>query len=81
MLDLHIHDAHFIRLVFGMPQEVVTCGRMRGELPEFWHSQFQIRRSGARRCGHERYDRPARPGVHARFEIHLERATLISISP
>jgi predicted dehydrogenase len=29
MLDLHVHDAHFIRLVFGMPSEVVTIGRTR----------------------------------------------------
>ncbi|HEX3600847.1 MAG TPA: Gfo/Idh/MocA family oxidoreductase [Lacipirellulaceae bacterium] len=29
MLDLHVHDAHFIRLLFGMPSEVVTCGRLR----------------------------------------------------
>jgi len=29
MLDLHVHDAHFIRLVFGMPVEVTTCGRTR----------------------------------------------------
>src|SRR4051794_41046982 len=39
MFDLHVHDAHFIRLLFGMPQEVVCSGSTRGGVPEFWHSQ------------------------------------------
>ena len=42
MLDLHVHDAHFIRLVFGMPTHVTSAGRMRGDLAEFWTSQFQF---------------------------------------
>ncbi len=29
MLDVHIHDAHFIRMLFGMPREVTTVGRLR----------------------------------------------------
>ena len=24
MLDLHVHDAHFIRLLFGMPDRVTS---------------------------------------------------------
>jgi len=76
MLDLHVHDAHFIRMLFGMPRSVVTHGRMRGELAESWNTLF---------C----YDQPG-PTVHATsgtiaqqgrpfehgFEIHLEKATL-----
>jgi predicted dehydrogenase len=79
MLDLHVHDAHFIRLLFGMPREVVTCGRTRGDgrLPEFWHSQFRFAdpelvveaTSGT-------IDQQGRSFAHA-FEIHLERATLM----
>ena len=34
MLDLHIHDAHFIRLLFGMPTAVSSIGRCRGDVPE-----------------------------------------------
>ena len=41
MLDLHIHDAHFIRLLFGMPVSVVSQGRMRGSVVEFFNSQFR----------------------------------------
>jgi predicted dehydrogenase len=76
MIDLHIHDAHFIRLIFGMPQAVQSVGRMRGEVAEYFTSQFL-------------YDNPSlvvtatsgaigpqgRPFTHG-YEIHLEKATL-----
>ncbi|MCA9100297.1 MAG: Gfo/Idh/MocA family oxidoreductase, partial [Planctomycetales bacterium] len=42
MLDLHIHDAHYIRLLCGMPSSVVSTGRMRGEVVEFAESQFRF---------------------------------------
>src|SRR5690606_1342222 len=42
MLDLHVHDAHFIRLLFGMPTSVATTGRERNGLAQFWHSQFHF---------------------------------------
>jgi predicted dehydrogenase len=77
MLDLHVHDAHFIRLVFGMPQEVVTSGRMRGGLPEFWHSQFRFAdRELVVEATSGTINQQGRPFTHA-FEIHLERATLM----
>jgi predicted dehydrogenase len=76
MLDLHIHDAHFIRLVFGMPQEVATTGRLRNGLPEFWHSQFRFAdRDLVVEATSGTIDQQGRPFTHA-FEIHLERATL-----
>ncbi len=76
MLDLHIHDAHFIRLVFGMPQEVTTSGRMRDGLPEFWHSQFRFAdRELVVEATSGTINQQGRAFTHA-FEIHLERATL-----
>lgn len=77
VLDLHIHDAHFIRLVCGMPRAVSSRGRRRGEVVEYIETQFEC-------------DDPAlvvtatsgviaqqgRPFTHG-FEIHLERATLL----
>jgi predicted dehydrogenase len=76
MLDLHIHDAHFIRLVFGMPQEVTTAGRMRDGLPEFWHSQFRFADGAlAVAATSGTINQQGRAFTHA-FEIHLERATL-----
>jgi predicted dehydrogenase len=42
MLDLHVHDAHFIRLLFGMPKALTSQGRMRGELVEYFSTQFEF---------------------------------------
>lgn len=77
MIDLHIHDAHFIRLLSGMPSMVQTVGRMRGEVAELFSSQFLYddptlmvtATSGA-------IPQQGRPFVHA-FEIYLEQATLL----
>lgn len=77
MLDLHVHDAHFIRVVCGMPKAVQSVGSMRGEVVERFSTQF-------------RFDDPelvvtAASGVigqqgraftHA-YEIYLEQATIL----
>ncbi|MGD9632387.1 MAG: Gfo/Idh/MocA family protein [Pirellulales bacterium] len=77
MLDLHIHDAHFIRLVFGMPAGVVTRGTTKQGLAKNWHSLFDFAdpdciveaTSGT-------IDQQGRSFNHG-FEIRLERATLL----
>jgi len=77
LLDLHVHDAHFIRLLFGMPRSVVSQGRMRGEVVEFCNSLFQFadpKLVVAATTGV--INQQGRPFTHA-FEIHLERATLV----
>jgi predicted dehydrogenase len=77
MLDLHVHDAHFIRLTCGMPRSVQAAGTMRGEVVERFNVQF-------------RFDDPklivtaasgviaqqGRPFTHG-YEIYLEKATLL----
>jgi predicted dehydrogenase len=77
LFDLHVHDAHFIRLLFGMPAHVVTCGTTRNGLPQFWHSLFKF--DGAD-CVVEAtsgtIDQQGRSFCHG-FEIHLEQATLM----
>ncbi|MDR2344776.1 MAG: Gfo/Idh/MocA family oxidoreductase [Planctomycetaceae bacterium] len=40
LLDLHIHDAHFIRLLFGLPDEVRSLGRLRNDVPDYFNTQF-----------------------------------------
>jgi predicted dehydrogenase len=75
MLDLHVHDAHFIRLLFGMPQEVTTAGRTRKGLAQFWHSQFRFADGATVEATGGTIDQQGRPFVHG-FEIHLEKATL-----
>lgn len=77
MIDLHVHDAHFIRLLCGMPRQVQSAGRMRGEVVERFHTQFLFddpdvvvtAASGV-------IDQQGRPFTHG-FEIYLEQATLL----
>jgi predicted dehydrogenase len=76
LVDLHVHDAHFNRLLFGMPTAVTSQGRMRGDMVEYCVSQFQFAdpslvvtsASGV-------INQQGRPFTHG-FEIHLEKATL-----
>ncbi len=77
MLDLHVHDAHFIRALFGMPKKVQAVGRCRGEVPEYFITEFL-------------YDDPnlvvtatsgcimqqGRPFTHG-YEVHFEDATVL----
>lgn len=77
MLDLHIHDAHFIRLMFGMPTSVVSSGRMRGEVVEYCNTLFKF--DDPKLAVHSQtgvINQQGRSFTHA-FEIHLERATLL----
>ena len=77
LLDLHVHDAHWIRFLFGMPQSVISQGRMRGDVVEYCETLFEFADpnlvvsavSGV-------IQQPGRPFLHG-FEIHLETATLI----
>ena len=77
MLDLHIHDAHYIRLICGMPAAVQSVGSMRGEVVERFSTQFRFddpelvvtAASGV-------IDQQGRPFTHA-YEIYLQRATLL----
>ena len=77
MLDLHVHDAHFIRLACGMPRAVQCAGTMRGEVVERFHAQFRFEdpqlmvtaASGV-------IAQQGRPFTHG-YEIYLEKATLL----
>ena len=77
MLDLHIHDAHFIRLLFGMPGQVQSVGRLRGGVPEYFDTHFLFddpslvvtATSGT-------IQQQGRPFTHG-YEIHFEKATLL----
>ena len=77
MLDLHVHDAHFIRLLFGMPKGLVTQGRMRNGLAEYWNTLFDYGESAPRvHVTSGAIPQQGRPFEHG-FEIHLEKATLV----
>ena len=77
LLDLHIHDAHFIRLLFGMPKQVQSIGRLRGEVPEYFSTQFVFDNpnlvvTSTSGCIFQQ----GRPFM-ARSEVHFEKATLV----
>ncbi|MDP2895766.1 MAG: Gfo/Idh/MocA family oxidoreductase [bacterium] len=77
MIDLHVHDAHFVRVVCGMPAAVHTVGSMRGEVAERFTTQFLFENPSpmvSASCGV--INQQGRPFTHG-FEIYLERATLL----
>ena len=77
MIDLHIHDAHFIRLVCGMPKFVSSIGPMRGKVAEYFNSQFFFEdRSLVVTATSGVINQQGRPFTNG-YEIHLERATLL----
>jgi predicted dehydrogenase len=81
LLDLHIHDAHFIRLLFGMPKNVESIGRLRGGVPEYFSTLFQfsdpeIVVTSTSGCIFQQ----GRPFM-ARYEVHFEKATLVLDGP
>lgn len=77
MLDLHVHDTHLIRLLFGMPNGLVTQGRMRSGLAEYWNTLFDYGEHGPSvHVTSGTISQQGRPFEHG-FEIHLEKATLV----
>ena len=75
MLDLHVHDAHFIRLIFGMPKTVRTVGTMRGETAERFATQFLYDPPRMVTAAAGVIDQQGRPFTHG-FELYMERAAL-----
>ena len=76
LIDLHVHDAHFIRVLFGMPTAVNTVGRMRGDVVEYNLTNFSFDDPSLvvnATCGV--INQQGRGFTHG-FEIHLEKATL-----
>lgn len=76
LIDLHVHDAHLIRLLFGMPTSLVSAGRLRGDVVEYCNTTFRFADpslvvsavSGV-------INQQGRPFTHG-FELHLEKASL-----
>jgi predicted dehydrogenase len=76
LIDLHVHDAHLIRILFGMPTAVHSQGRVRGETVEYCNTLFSFEDSSlvVSACSGV-IGQQGRPFTHG-FEIHFERATL-----
>jgi predicted dehydrogenase len=77
VVDLHIHDAHFIRVAAGYPESVFARGRVRGNVVEYMTSEFLFAdRDLVISAQTGVINQQGRPFTHA-FEIHLEKATLL----
>ena len=76
LIDLHVHDAHFIRMLFGMPDAVHSVGRTRDEVVEYCATLFEYPDSNyVVSCISGVINQQGRPFAQG-FEIHLENATV-----
>lgn len=76
LVDLHVHDAHFIRLVFGMPQRVVSQGRRRGSVVEYCNTHFYFSDPSLVVSATSGVIHQQGRGFTHGFEIHLEKGTM-----
>ncbi len=76
LVDLHVHDTHFVRLLFGMPRRVMCSAEMRDGVVKYCYSLMEFAdpnvivstSSGVSQ-------QTARPFCHG-FEIQFEQAVL-----
>jgi predicted dehydrogenase len=75
VVDLHIHDAHFIRLLWGIPKSVQSIGRERGDVVEFINTQFLYDGNTLVTATSGVIGQQGRSFTHG-FEVYFERATM-----
>jgi predicted dehydrogenase len=76
LVDLHVHDAHLIRILFGMPRRTYTSCRQSHGIPRFYESVFTFDDpSLVVSAGGGVIDSSARGFTHG-YEVSFERATV-----
>lgn len=76
LVDLHVHDAHLIRLLFGMPTTAHSVSRKKEGVPMFYETVFEFEQpDSVVSSGGGVIDSPARPFTHG-YEVSFERATV-----
>ena len=76
LIDLHVHDAHLIRFLFGMPTAVNTRGRFRDDTVEYCSTVFDFDDSDLVVTSNSGViNQQGRPFMH-NFEAHFEKATM-----
>ncbi len=80
LVDLHVHDTHLVRLLFGMPTRLYSRGRLHDGVPQYFETLYDfedknlvVASSGGVISQH------GRPFTHG-FEAHFERATVQFVS-
>lgn len=76
LIDLHVHDAHFIRMAYGMPTQVMCLGEMKDGVVKFCQSlmRFEDPRIVVATSGGV-CNQTARPFTHG-LELQFEKATI-----
>ncbi len=75
LIDLHVHDAHLIRVLFGMPESVQTRCIRNGDVPKFYETLFHYADGRPVSAGGGVIDSPARVFTHG-YEVSFEKATI-----
>ncbi|MGI6400945.1 MAG: Gfo/Idh/MocA family protein [Thermoguttaceae bacterium] len=78
MLDLHIHDAHFIRTLFGMPKKIQSVARLRGDVPEYFSSQFLYDDTDLVVTANSGCIMQQSRPFEFSYEVHFEKATIFT---
>lgn len=76
LIDLHVHDIHFVRLLFGMPQRVMAIAEMQDGVVRFCHTLMAFEDSDlivSTSSGVS--EQTARPFCHG-FEIQFQKAAM-----
>lgn len=74
LLDLQVHDAHLIRLLFGMPLAVHTASHDLNGVPKRYETVLEYE-DAVVSVGGGVIDSPARPFSHG-YEVSFEKATV-----
>lgn len=76
LLDLHVHDAHLIRLLFGMPTSVDCVKTLKDGSPKLYDTLFRFENEElVVGCSGGVSDTPGRPFTHG-YEVQFEEATI-----
>lgn len=80
LIDLQVHDAHLVRMLFGMPTAAHCASHLKDGIPKRYETVFEFAKSS----GDSRpvvsvaggvIDSPARPFTHG-YEVSFEEATV-----
>lgn len=74
VIDLHIHDAHFVRVLAGMPTAVHSVGVMGPDHPVYVSTNYLLPDGVAVSATSGSISHPTRPFTHG-FELFFEKAT------
>ncbi|WP_261364318.1 Gfo/Idh/MocA family protein [Stieleria tagensis] len=75
LIDLHVHDAHLIRILFGMPDSVQSSCIRHSGVPKFYETLFRYSDGRPVSAGGGVIDSPARGFTHG-YEVSFEKATI-----